>query len=468
MSAARRLLLGASALAAVVASWMLCGAAQANGRFPAAFQLVEDQSDPEHLLVQVTYGFMSSRDGGGSWGWTCEKSVGYLGDIDPPIAIAEGGIAFAALFDGLARSSPDGCDWQWVGGGADGRYAVDVSTRAGDPRDVVLLTSDGLGSDAFDTRVFRSNDAGSSFVQASGALPQNFVALTIDIAPTDPSRVYITGLYALGGGVYEGVFGRSDDGGVTFELTPMEGSANDSAPYLAAVDRLDEDVLYIRLAGSAGTLLRSGDAGATFDVIFQGNGALLGFALSPDGQKIVVGGDAIPLQRGTATGAFEKVSEVLPKCLTWTEKGIYACGSETSEGFTVGLSRDEGVTFEPLYSRFCTQGPLECPTGTTIGDTCDAEWIKTRPNIGADQCENAGAGGSGDASASTGAASAAVAGSGGDEAGDGSNGGCCTVAAGSQRGHQREAIAIATLGLAAACARRPRRRAMRKAGDPTG
>lgn len=437
--------------------------ARANGRFPAAFQLVEAQSDPGHVLVQVTYGFMSTRDGGTTWGWTCEKAVGYLGDVDPPIAIAEGGVSFAALFDGLSRSTGDGCDWHWVEDGAEGRYAVDVSTRKGDERDVIFLTSDGLGSNVFDTRLFRSSDAGATFAQVSEALPENLVALTVDIAPSDPTRVYISALNALGDGVYEGVFGRSDDGGATFELIPMEGSANDSAPYLAAVDPVDPDILYVRLAGSTGTLLRSDDAGDTFETIFEMEGSLLGFALSPDGQKIVIGGDTIPLQRGSSTGPFEKVGEVLPKCLTWTDQGIYACGSETSEGFTIGISHDEGATFEKLYSRFCTEGPLECPAGTTVGDTCDAEWIKTRPNIGADQCPSGGVGGAGATSSTgeTGATSAAGTG-GGDAEGD-EGGGCCTVAAGADRGahggRSVAAVAMSALGVAAVWSRRRRRKA---------
>jgi hypothetical protein len=443
-------------LAATVAALLVSGSAHANGRFPAASQLVEAQDDPDHVFVQVTYGFMSTRDGGTTWGWTCEKAVGYVGDVDPPIAIAEGGVSFAALFDGLARSSPDGCDWQWTPGGPDGRYAVDVSTKKGDLRDVILLTSDGLGSNDFDTRVFRSSDAGATFTQTSGDLPSNFVALTVDIAPTEAARVYITGLYAQGEGVYEGVFGRSDDGGATFELTPMEGSANDSAPYLAAVDPTDADVLYVRLAGGTGTLLRSGDAGATFDTIFEMEGSLLGFALSPDGQKIALGGDTIPLHRGSSTGDFTQVSAVLPKCLTWTDRGLYACGSETSEGFTIGISYDEGATFEELYSRFCTEGPVECPAGTSLGDTCGPEWIQTRPNIGADRCETTtGAGGA--SSSSTGATSATTttaAGAGGGGADGDDEGGCCTVAAGSDRRGGSPAVALAVVGLGLAFLRR--------------
>ena len=319
-------------VAAFVALGIAPATAQANGRFPAAFQLVEDQADPAHLLVQVTYGLMSTRDAGGSWGWTCEKAIGYLGEVDPPIAIAEGGVAFAALFDGITRSSADGCDWGFVGGGPAGRYAVDVSTHKGDLRDVVVLTSDGIDNNVFDTRLFRSSDAGATFEQVNQELPPALVAVTVDIAPSNPSRIYITGLVALGDGVYEGALGRSDDGGATFELVSIDGSANDSAPYLAAVDPLDPDVLYVRLAGQAAVLLRSADAGASFETIFEGEGSLLGFALSPDGESIVLGGDAIPLQRGPAEGgAFEKVSEVLPLCLTWTTSGIYACGRETAE-----------------------------------------------------------------------------------------------------------------------------------------
>ena len=433
----RRVSVAPVVAAVALAAALVPATAEANGRFPAAFQLVQAPGDPDHLLVQVTYGLMSTRDRGASWGWTCERAIGFVGDVDPPSAIAEGSIQLAALFDGLVRATPDGCDWTFVPA-IEGRFAIDVSVGKSDPRDVVVLTSDGLGADRFESIVFRSDDAAATFVRASDPMREDFIAETIDVAPSDAQRVYVTGFFARGSGVYEGAFGRSDDGGTTFDFTAIEGSDNASGPFLAAVHPTEADVLWVRLGGQAGRLLRSADGGATFETIFQGEGSLQGFALSPDGATILIGGEGDPLQRGPSEGGgFEVVSAVRPKCLAWLETGVYACGSEQVEGFTVGVSLDEGETFTSLYSRFCTEGPIDCPAGTTVGDTCDAEWVKTRPQIGADSCADAATGVGGGSTSTTGSAAATTSGGGGAdgaEPGGEDGGGCCSVAVGARRG----------------------------------
>src|SRR5690606_2773772 len=159
-----------------------------------------------------------------------------------------------------------------------------------DANDVVVLTSDGLGADRFESIVWRSDDAGATFARASDPMREDFIAETIDVAPSDPSRVYVTGFFARGSGLYDGAVGRSDDGGRTFAFEAIDGSDNASGPFLAAVHPDDADVLWVRLGGQGGRLLRSADGGASFEEIFQGTGSLQGFALSPDGATILVGG----------------------------------------------------------------------------------------------------------------------------------------------------------------------------------
>src|SRR3954462_11155284 len=54
-------------VAATVSS--VCGTALANGRYPAASQLVVDPNDPKHLVVSATFGFLDSRDDGKTFNW---------------------------------------------------------------------------------------------------------------------------------------------------------------------------------------------------------------------------------------------------------------------------------------------------------------------------------------------------------------------------------------------------------------
>jgi photosystem II stability/assembly factor-like uncharacterized protein len=435
--------------AAGVAVFLAAASAHANGRFPAAAQLVVDPDDADHVVVQVTYGLVSTRDAGATWEWTCERALGSVEAFDPPVQIATGGVVLAALLDGLARSSADGCTWTFVDPSPERAFAVDVSVSRGDPDDVIVLTTDTLGGDTFDSRVLRGTPTGA-IEQVGEQLPDDFIGATIDVAPSDPERVYITG-FVVGDGAYPGVFGRSDDGGETFTIATLDGTDASSGPFLAAVDPVDPDVLYIRTTGEGGRILRSDDGGDTWSVIFEGAGALLGFALSPDGTQIVVGGDRDPVHRGPSEGgAFEQVNALYPKCLTWYGDDVYACASEAFDGFTVGRSRDEGATFEPLYSRFCTSGPLDCGTDTVVGDLCDEDWEVLRTTIQADACfGTGGAGGStsaGESVAAGTASSGSGTGSGGGN-GDGArpeaSSGCCTVAAGSTRRADAPVAAIA-------------------------
>ena len=57
--------------------------AQANGRFPAANQLVFNPADANHFVVRTTFGFVESTDAGGSFRWICEAMVSPTGVQDP-------------------------------------------------------------------------------------------------------------------------------------------------------------------------------------------------------------------------------------------------------------------------------------------------------------------------------------------------------------------------------------------------
>lgn len=446
-------------LAFAVALLATTSPSRANGRFPAAAQLVVDPEDPAHIVVQVTYGLVSSRDAGATWQWTCERALGSVEAFDPPVQAAKDGIVIAALLGGLARSSADGCTWSFVDPSPDRPFAVDVSVSRSDPDDVIVLTSDSLGDDRFATQVLRGTAAGS-IAPVGDALPDDFIGATIDVAPSDPSRVYLTG-FRVEGDAYVGTFGRSDDGGVTFDLAPIDGTDASSGPFLAAVDPFDADVLYVRTTGDGGRILRSSDGGATWEPIFQGTGTLLGFALSPDGEQIVVGGERDAVHRGPAAGGeIVQVSELYPRCLGWFEGTVYACASEANDGFTVGRSLDEGETFELLYSRFCTEGPLDCGVDTSVGALCDEDWEILRTSIYADACFGTGGGAEGGGGATSSATGATGSGGGPDVTEDPTtpSSGCCAVAGGPQSRGSRVAILLFTVGAVVTASRRRGRR----------
>lgn len=383
------------------AALLTAGAAHANGRYPAAGLIALDPSDPQHIVVRATYGLLSTMDGGQSWKWTCEQSVGFSDNEDPMVMITANGTLLAGVFKGLSVSTDRACSWSLVGGELTDRYVVDLSTEKFAPENAVAILSNGIGGGKFNTQVYETSDNGATWTQAGVDLPEDFLGLTIDAAPSDPSRLYATGRF--GAPDYVGVVQRSPDRGQTWETWPIQGADDKHPPYLSAVDPVDPDVLYVRLDGAeTDQLVISKNGGETWTTAFEGTGGLFGFALSPDGAKVAVGGDKDGLWIApTDTLAFTKVSELKVKCLLWDKDTLYACADQFKDGFHIGLSKDEGKTFTS-FEQLHEVCPLECPASSTTGELCPVRWGAVALTIDAKGCEDpdAGTGGSGAGSSS--------------------------------------------------------------------
>lgn len=373
-----RIPLGAAAL---VASAWAPTSAFANGRFPSAEQLVVSPVDPSFIAVQVTYGFIHSRNAGANWHWTCEQGALFTGSVayDPPIGVMEDGTLIAGLFEGLIVSSPSGCDYTYAYGDINDRYVLDVSVDKKTPSRAIAITSNGLGMNKFDTRVWSTIDNADTWTQQGVALPDDFLALTCDAAPSDPNTLYLSGFHIVDAATYEGAIAKSVDGGATWQMMIIPGSDNESGPYLGAIDPVDANRIYVRLATKVevgGKLLVSSDGGVAWSTIFEGKGKLLGFALSPDGTKVAVGGDMDGVWIAERDAyVFEQHATIKNRCLTWTPDALYACGWEFTDGFTIGRSTDEGRTFEAIHHLQCLDGPDPvCESGTSVADECISRW----------------------------------------------------------------------------------------------
>ena len=170
-----------------------------------------------------------------------------------------------------------------------------------------------------------------------------------------------------------GVMLTSKDHGKTFVETAIPLVNEERAPFIAAVDPTNAERVFVRTSNSAdkgSRLLVSDDGGKTFRAVFTSKGPLAGFALSRDGKKVWVGGPVDGLQVASTTDfAFSVKSKVEVQCLKLSDDGLWTCSTEKS-GFVVGLSRDEGATFETKL-HFCDiRGPLTCAEGSTTHTEC--------------------------------------------------------------------------------------------------
>lgn len=434
------------------------GPARANGRYPAAGLIALDPSDPKHIVVRATYGVISTDDDGATWRWVCEQSVGFSDNEDPMVAITKNGTILAGVFKGLSASTDRGCSYTFAGGALADRYVVDLSTEKEAPEHALAIVSNGIGGGKFETRVFESLDDGATWTQAGVDLPQDFLGLSIDAAPSDPQRLYASGRY--GAPDYPGAIERSDDRGKTWTRLDIPGSDDKHPPYLSAIDPTDPDRVYVRLdTPDADVLVVSDDAGLTWKTAFQGAGALLGFAISPDGATVAVGGDKDGLWTAPKdTLAFTKVSEVHVRCLTWAPDRLYACGDEFKDGFHVGYSTNAGKTFT-AFEHLASVCPMECPAGTPTKELCADPWGVVSLTIDATSCGESPDGG---ATGGAGGATSTGGGGAGGGAGGAGSGGCgCDLAGGTTAGG---ALLFAAGALAAATRRRRKRAPLRPSG----
>lgn len=360
--------LGAAAIALSAAPPAL-----GNGRFPGANQVVVEPGDPQHLALRSTFGLLDSRTGGSSIRWICEESA-FFGAVtyDPAIALGRKGIVLAGLANGLSRGTEGGCEWERVKGALEGVYVVDLSV---DRRGRALaVTSEPPPARA---RFATSDDDGLTWRDV--ALPEDFDPLTVDAAPGLPARVYVSGRVAFPqfGGML-----RSDDGGATFTMSTFDLRGGRAA-YIAAVDPVDAARVWVRVTGDgADRLLVSTDAGTTFREVFAAAGPLFGFALSPDGLRVAVSTpvDGLSVAR-IADHAFARLAAIDARCLAWSTDGLYACGSEPADAFSLALFPGGAGPAEPRYRLRDTE-PLECAPTTRTGRLCPGAWPEVAARLG--------------------------------------------------------------------------------------
>jgi MYXO-CTERM domain-containing protein len=330
--------------------------------------------------LRTTFGVLRSTDGGVTWTWLCEDVLGLSPNAveDPSFALTSTNALVAGLSLGLKVSPDTGCSWTTIGGGLTGQHVEDLVVRPDSPDTVLALTSTfepdaGVeGGAGYLQQIYASSDDGATWT-AIGAVDPSATVTTIEVAATDPQRIYVS--------AFRGQQQRttslfvSEDGGRTWteHATPFDPST-ETAVYIAAVDPHDADRVYVRSNGNAGRLMVTSDAGSSFQIAFELGDQMEGFALSPDGSRVYVGGPNVGLfAASTADFMFQPLPEQLPdgttqplhvQCLAAHGGDLWACSDEPS-GFIAGVSRDQGATFAARLHFTTIAGPTACPVGTT-------------------------------------------------------------------------------------------------------
>lgn len=361
-----------AAASAAVGSWS--PPALANGRYPNADMLIVDPGDPQHLVLRATFGTLVSMDGGQSWRWVCEEAIGYV-DMDPAMTVFSNGNMLHAFLGNIVVSSDASCSYGLLPFSADGRSAIDVTLDPVDPsRAWVLATGLEGRRQASVLRV-------GTDVEPPLVVADNFVPSTVEVSKSRPQRMYVVGFDAS----FTSTLMVSDDAGQTWLARPI--APYSARPmYLSAVDPGNPDMLYVRVDdGTSDHLLVSRDAGQSYTDVLTIAADMLGFALSPDGSQVAAGGPGVPVQvASTSDLVFNPAANVASlRCLTWAERGLFACAQESLDGFTVALSNDGGRSFAPQW-HVQDLVPLECNPNTPVGTVCQRAWLDIASQIGAE------------------------------------------------------------------------------------
>ena len=359
-------------VAAVLALLAATPAARGNGRFPTGGYLVAAPGPAgDHVVVRSTFGLLSTHDGGRTWGWTCEDATSSSGMFDASIAIAVDGRVLATTPRGLVATT-DGCAWT-APAGSPVSPLVDISQDATRRH---LVTA--LGPTGTDDALLRSDDGGAHWTLAA-SLPGLYTQ-TVEVAPSDPQVVYVSGF--LGDGTP--VLLRSDDGGASVrEIARGDAFLGGTSAFISGVDPTDPAVLYVRAADGLGTLLlRSGDHGATFTRLARTAGVMAGFALSDDGATVWIGSNdrSEGILRSRAGEAFARTGASLSvRCLRQLRGTLYVCADQASDGFLVGCSLDGGDHVDPMLTAASLTGPpAECASSTPVASVCGPQWPAQR------------------------------------------------------------------------------------------
>jgi MYXO-CTERM domain-containing protein len=371
---------------------LAAGTARANGRYPLADQIVIDPANADHLVARATFGLLGSDNAGQRFRWVCETAVGYFGVDDPPIAVTANGSVVVASSKGLSVSPDGGCMWIRNAGLTGTWFGVDVTVVPARPHEALAVLSN-FQDGAYTVSVVKTVNDGASWDELVSTLGTSFLATTIEVAPSNPDRVYVSGKVLPGG---TAAMMRSDDGARTFSPFPLDLTGAFSI-FIGAVDPHDPDIVYLRTnADDIGRVLVSHDGAKSWNEIWQAPDDVSGFALSPDGATLAVGASSVGVSvASTSDFAFRRTSNVGVYCLTFWGQRLLVCTKEAIDGFSIGVSDDLGEHFDALL-HLSDVLPRGCAFDASAA-VCALDWENVAMAIGAD----AGARGASDAGAPT-------------------------------------------------------------------
>jgi photosystem II stability/assembly factor-like uncharacterized protein len=365
--------------------------ARANGAFPESYQVVLPADRPSQIILATNFGLIISDDDGATWSWTCESKQTVNATLYGVSAPALDRL-FAVGDVGLSYSDDASCTWQESGGSLATMLATDYFADATNPMRVWAAARHPTDATVLPA-VYASDDGGATFGPAVFTAAAGQTLSGVESARADPKRVYVAS-YALAD--FHPWLARSDDGGASWTTIDLAPSIGLNTARIIAVDPNDADVVTIRVIESTGeSLAISHDGGHTFTKMFRIAGSLTSYARLQSGTILVAGfvlaegvgfrstDGGMSFQPWTPrttdrAGALDVASDGgaprPPHLRALAARGgkVYAAAKNFSDDWALGVSTDDGVTFERLM-RYQDVSSIRACAVTSCMDSCDRQ-----------------------------------------------------------------------------------------------
>ncbi|HEY5927572.1 MAG TPA: hypothetical protein VIV11_38070 [Kofleriaceae bacterium] len=379
----------------------LAATANANGRDPYTSTINFRRGNDQHIMAGMTFGLLSSKDGGATWQWMCERAVGYGGQYDPDYVYSSSGAVFGTTFDGL-KVMRDGCSFVATPPGM-----TFVSKVEQGPDGAVYYAA----ADTADAKIYKSTDDGMTFpTSANPGQPGDWWS-SIAVSPTNANRIYLTG-YRLDG-VNPKIFlmYTSTNGGTSYtamNLTGITPLSPNSTIEVMSISPTNEQTLYVKVTfetGSTGdSIYRSTNAGQSWTKILSKSSNFgLAFIVRNDGTTCVAGTRELGAWMSTncSTAATPTWTDLTNAphigCLHLDSAGtVWACTQNyasmplnlPSDGYGIMKTTDL-MTWTGVLKYQDIQAPFACAAGTVQEDQCvqrymdqQSQWCCLVPQLG--------------------------------------------------------------------------------------
>ncbi len=243
-------------------------------------------------------GIWKSTDAGKNWEFIGLREAGQIAFVvvhptDPDrVYVAALGHAFGKNPErGIFRSRDGGSTWDHVLALNDSTGASSLSMNPRNPRELYAGMWRGerkpwtLISGGPEGGVYKSTDAGATWIKLGGGLPGGIVGkVGVSVSGANPDRVWAMVQAEPAGGLY-----RSDDAGKTWTRVNSENKLRQRAFYYTHVraDPQDEHTVYVLNT----RLHKSVDGGRTFEVVEVPHGDVHDLWIDPTNPEVMIVGD---------------------------------------------------------------------------------------------------------------------------------------------------------------------------------